>query len=243
MGCLSGAHQPGHPGRRADGRPLAHLGRARCEGPQPGDPAPHDPPGAQPDRGRPLHRGAARPARPPPARPSRPAPAFSSVLGRPRRTSAVLTSAYAAHLRGVVQQLRHVRGGHDRPVPGVGLHRGEPSTTSPLPALTMRDQTFAALGQGRRSFRRDAGRSSIRHGQPDLARVVTGTFDVPSYLTGTPGTSGSVLTEGSDGLPERRCRPRSTEPTSSARSPRRPPRLARRPSGSTATGCSTRPTR
>ena len=46
--------------RRADRHPLAHLGRARCHRPQPGDAAPRRPPGAQPDRGRSLHRGAAR---------------------------------------------------------------------------------------------------------------------------------------------------------------------------------------
>ncbi len=64
----------------------------------------------------------------------------------------------------------------------------------------MRDQTFAALGKG-------VGPFAVAHdhidppGQPDLTRVVTGTFDVPDYLTGTPGSLGSVLTEGADGLP------------------------------------------
>jgi hypothetical protein len=67
----------------------------------------------------------------------------------------------------------------------------------------MRDQTFAAL-------RRNVGPFMVTSvvsdppGEPDLARVVKGTFDVPSYLTGAAGSAGSLLAEGPDGLPEHR---------------------------------------
>ncbi len=125
-----------------------------------------------------------------------PGPGFSMVLGS---SSPAVGSAYTGHLRGVVRQLRHF---------GVGTARlylawdftvaSEHNLTAP--ALTMRDQTFAALGRGVAPFSvtQDEVDPSA---SPHLARVVTGSFDVPSYLSGTPGSAGSALTEGADGLP------------------------------------------
>jgi hypothetical protein len=67
----------------------------------------------------------------------------------------------------------------------------------------MRDQTFAALDGHVGTFRVTKVVDDPPS-EPDLARVVTGTFSVPSYLTGPSGSSGSVLTEGPKGLPVHR---------------------------------------
>jgi hypothetical protein len=67
----------------------------------------------------------------------------------------------------------------------------------------MRDQTFAALHNGVGSFTVTKVVDDPP-GNPALARVVTGSFDVPSYLSGPAGSSRSVLTEGTDGLPVHR---------------------------------------
>jgi hypothetical protein len=130
-----------------------------------------------------------------------PSPAFAAVLASTGAGSAI-SSAYAAHLHTVVAQLAHL---------GVRTSRlflawdFTVASTRDLtePALIMRDQTFAALGD-------DVGPFSVTSvvndppAQPSLARVVTGTFSVPSYLSGSPGMAGSVLTEGPDGLPVHR---------------------------------------
>jgi hypothetical protein len=146
-----------------------------------------------------------------------PGPAFAGVLGRspsppgtPHSSASgagvgtgtgtgAVSSAYGDHLRAVVQEL------HRDGVSSSGLFLAWDFTVDSTrnltaPALTMRDQTFASLGQG-------VGAYTVTKdvvdppGQPDLARVVTGTFAVPSYLTGTPGATGSLLDVGTTGLP------------------------------------------
>jgi len=123
-----------------------------------------------------------------------PSPAFASVLG-PSGSGA----PYAAHLRSVVAQLRQDGVG------SAGLFLAWDFTVASTrnitqPALTMRDQTFAALGNGVGPF--TVTKEVVDpHGQPDLARVVIGTFAVPSYLKGPPGSPQSLLDEAPDGLP------------------------------------------
>ncbi len=59
--------------------------------------------------------------------------------------------------------------------------------------LAMRDDAFGQLGEAAPAFTVTAVRPSTRS---NLAREVEGTYEVPSYLTGT-GASGSVLNNGS----------------------------------------------
>ncbi len=129
-----------------------------------------------------------------------PGPAFSAVLGlEAPRNGAVPDTAYVADLQEVLRQLRHV-GLNDQ-----GLYLAWDFTVASAanitgPAVTMRDQTFAALHRRLGSF---SVTSVVKDppGRPELAREVLGTFDVPSYLSGPPGSAQSVLTEGPDGLP------------------------------------------
>jgi hypothetical protein len=134
-----------------------------------------------------------------------PSAAFSAVLHSSDATASLagVPAAYADHLRGVVREL-----GRD----GVGTNglflawdfSVDSARNLTAPALTMRDQTFAAVGRNVGPF---TVTSVINDpsGQPDLARVVKGTFDVPSYLTGAPGSPGSLLAEGRDGQPQHRA--------------------------------------
>jgi hypothetical protein len=132
-----------------------------------------------------------------------PAPAFAAVLGSTSPVPGGPDSAYTDHLRSVVRELR--RNG----LGAAGLFLAWDFTVaSPRnitqPALTMRDQTFAALAKGPGSFT-VTKEVDNPPGQPDLARIVNGTFDVPSYLSGTPGSVESRLTEGPGGLPQHRA--------------------------------------
>jgi hypothetical protein len=68
------------------------------------------------------------------------------------------------------------------------------------PALTMRNQTFASLKGGVGAFTVTKVEDDPPS-KPSLARVITGSFSVPSYLSGPPGSQGSVLTVGADDLP------------------------------------------
>jgi hypothetical protein len=127
-----------------------------------------------------------------------PGPAFASVLGGGGAATG-LTPAYAAHLRGVVNTLAHSG------VPSRGMFDAWDFTVASTPditqpALTMRDQTFAALGTGVGPF---TVTKVVNHPSDNrsLWRVVIGTFDVPSYLSGPGGSTGSTLTVGSNGLP------------------------------------------
>jgi hypothetical protein len=127
-----------------------------------------------------------------------PGTAFASVL-ESSSSAPGLSAAYAAHLRKVVDELA------DHGVGSNGLFLAWDFTVASArnltePALTMRDQTFAALDGHVGPFRVTKVVDDPPS-DPDLARVVTGTFSVPSYLTEPPGSSGSVLTEGPDGLP------------------------------------------
>lgn len=132
--------------------------------------------------------------------PITPSAGFAAVLGSSTPPPSGMRDAYEAHLRSVVQQL-----GRDG-IARAGLYLAWDFTVASTrsitkPALTMRDQTFTALGHGAGAYRVTQTIADPT-GQPDLARIVTGTFDVPSYLSATPGTRAAVLTIGSSGLPE-----------------------------------------
>jgi hypothetical protein len=73
------------------------------------------------------------------------------------------------------------------------------STTGRL--LHMRDDAYAALGQGVPAFDVQSVEEPADPADP-VARRILGTFEVPSYLTGT-GATGSRLELGPDGLPVR----------------------------------------
>jgi hypothetical protein len=127
-----------------------------------------------------------------------PGPAFASVLGT-GTASATLSAPYLSHLRTVVYELRR------HGVTSQGLYLAWDFTVASTrnitqPALAMRDQTFATLGHGVGAFQVTKVVNDPAS-NPALARVVTGTFDVPSYLSGPAGSSGSVLTEGPNGVP------------------------------------------
>ena len=65
--------------------------------------------------------------------------------------------------------------------------------------LHMRDDAFEALGDEAPSFTVE---SVIEGPEPTIARTITGTYQVPLYLT-DDGVPGSRLTQGPGGLPER----------------------------------------
>ncbi|MHB1582777.1 MAG: hypothetical protein ACYCU7_04410 [Acidimicrobiales bacterium] len=106
----------------------------------------------------------------------------------------------ATHLRSVVAELaRHG-------ISSNGLYLAWDFTVASrqnltAPALDMRDRVLGQLGHV-------APRFTVTKvvddppGDPSLAREVTGTFDVPSFLTGPAGVPGSVLETGPGGLPE-----------------------------------------
>ena len=132
-----------------------------------------------------------------------PAPAFAAVLGATAPVAGGPDRAYTVHLRSVVRELR--RDG----VGAAGLFLAWDFTVASRrnltqPALTMRDQTFTALAKGPGPFTvtREVDNPPA---QADLARIITGTFDVPSYLSGTPGSVEARLTEAPGGLPEHRA--------------------------------------
>jgi len=127
-----------------------------------------------------------------------PGVAFASVLGTGGLAGG-LSAAYAGHLRGVVAQL--AKNG----VTSKGLYLAWDFTVASTvdltqPALIMRDQTFAGLGTGVGPFRVTTVVDDPAANQ-SLSRVITGTFDVPSYLSGAAGTTASVLTEDAHGHP------------------------------------------
>ncbi len=129
--------------------------------------------------------------------PIAPAPGFAAVLAGSSATG--LSARYASHLRDVVTALK--RDG----IGPAGMFLAWDFTVASArnltqPALIMRDQTFGSLAGGVEPFTV----TKVVDNPPDtpnLARVVTGSFSVPSYLSGPPGAQGSVLTEGKDGLP------------------------------------------
>jgi len=63
--------------------------------------------------------------------------------------------------------------------------------------LRMRDDAFGRLGEAVPEFTVDQVENDVR---PEIARRITGTYRVPSYLTGDGGP-GSSLAYGADGLP------------------------------------------
>ncbi len=122
----------------------------------------------------------------------------TALLGKGIATS--VSPAYASHLRTDVATLAHAG------VSSRGLYLAwdftvASTTNITAPALTMRNQTFDALGTGVGPYLVTKVTNNPR-GQPNLRRIVTGYFDVPSYLSGSGGANGSVLTETADGQPE-----------------------------------------
>ncbi len=108
------------------------------------------------------------------------------------------TPAYEAHLGRVVATL--ARYGVTRR----GLYLAWDFTVDSrqnltAPALAMRTRAFAALGGRPPTYRLTA--VDDHPSTPSLARMITGEVVVPSFLTGTEGTQGTVLTEGKGGLP------------------------------------------
>ena len=109
------------------------------------------------------------------------------------------SSAYLSHLRQVVAEL----GKHG--VTKNGVYEAWDFTVASRqsltgPALAMRNQAFATLGTGVPAYTV----SSVVNDPstaPQDARKVVGTFSVPSFLTGPEGTAGTVLDEGTGGLP------------------------------------------
>jgi hypothetical protein len=65
--------------------------------------------------------------------------------------------------------------------------------------LHIRDDAFATIGNGAPSFTVTNVQDNV---DTNIFRRVTGTFQVPNYLTGT-GAAGSVFNTGPDGLPQR----------------------------------------
>ncbi|MGH9082247.1 MAG: hypothetical protein ACRDWN_02780, partial [Acidimicrobiales bacterium] len=106
---------------------------------------------------------------------------------------------YLAHLRQVVAAL-----GRDG-VAEKGLYEAWDFTVASRqdltgPALAMRDQAFTGLGSEMPPYT-VASVADDPSTAPQVARKVTGTFVVPSFLDGTAGAPGTVLTEGANGLP------------------------------------------
>lgn len=136
---------------------------------------------------------------------------FESVLGTGRCHTAGhgIDPAYGAHLEQVVKTL-----GSDGVSTG-GLYLAwdftvDSATNLTGPELAMRNEAFKALGTQPPSYTvttvvtAPTATTSITHSKtnlPDQARQIEGTFTVPSFLTGTEGTPGTTLTEGTDGLP------------------------------------------
>jgi len=126
-----------------------------------------------------------------------PAPAFPAYRDRQRATSPEV-EARRPHTDEVLGLLGHA---------GVGrrdLHLAWDFTAASArslaaPMLHMRDDAYAALGSGVPAFRVTEARDDV---DPHVARRVTGTFAVPSYLTGGGGP-GSRLAQGANGLPAR----------------------------------------
>jgi hypothetical protein len=131
-----------------------------------------------------------------------PASGFAAVLRSAEKSPPGLriSAPFEAHLRSVVQQLG--RDGIGRAGMYLAWDFTVASTRSiTATALTMRNQTFAALGHGVGAYTVTQDIVDPK-GQPDLARIVVGTFDAPNYLSAVPGATSAVLTVGSNGLPE-----------------------------------------
>ncbi len=128
-----------------------------------------------------------------------PQPGFGSVLANARQKSAH-EQLHQDHLRQVLAIL------NSHGVPDTGMFLAWDFTVASEqnltgPELAMRNQSFATLGMHAPTFQ-ITGVQNNPSADTHVARVVTGTFQVPDYLS-TPGiTSGSVLNENPAGVPE-----------------------------------------
>jgi hypothetical protein len=129
-----------------------------------------------------------------------PAAFAAAVLGSSSASGYTpLSAAYAAHLRGVVATLS------DHGVSTRGLYLAWDFTVASRPNLTstaldMRNEVFAQLGSGVPSFKVTNVVTDPRS-NPSLSREISGTFDVPSFLTQPAGVSGTELVTNSNGNP------------------------------------------
>jgi hypothetical protein len=131
--------------------------------------------------------------------PIAPGPAFAAVLGHGPVPQGV-TSAFLGHERALVSYLAA------KGVPTAGLQVAWDFTVASTQNITgdaihMRDVAMAQLGSGAPSFTVTSVADQTESQNRSTARVVTGTFSVPSFLSGPGGPYGSVLNLGSDGLP------------------------------------------
>lgn len=133
-----------------------------------------------------------------------PGPMFAAVLsGRP--SSDPHTEAHEEHLGSLLPELSRAGVGKS------GLYEAWDFTVASEsnitePALYMRNQSFAALNGGVSKFTvssvtNDPSDPSFPQEKGNVVREITGTFDVPNYLTEPGGPPGSVLNWGADGLP------------------------------------------
>ena len=113
---------------------------------------------------------------------------------------APLPAPYATHLKHVLATLSRA-GVSER-----GLYVAWDFTVASRqnltsPALDMRNEVFHQLGNNVPSFTVTKVVADPKD-KPSLAREVTGTFDVPSFLSGPAGQSGTELVTGADGTPK-----------------------------------------
>jgi hypothetical protein len=124
---------------------------------------------------------------------------FRDLLGQAAPGCPAVSAAYQAHIRQEVAIL--TRDGISKKTLWLAWDFTVDSKKNlTAPALAMRNEAFAALG-GRVPTYTLTSVTFDPATRPSLAREVTGTVTVPSFLTGTEGVPGTVLTEGSDGLP------------------------------------------
>ena len=124
-----------------------------------------------------------------------PSPAFRAYRDGQRTTDAAF-EARRAHLDEVFDALESAGVARDE------LQLAFDFTIASTEGLTgrmihMRDDAFARLGDAAPSFTVDQVEENVR---PEIMRRITGTYRVPSYLTGD-GSPGSSLAYGADGLP------------------------------------------
>ena len=126
-----------------------------------------------------------------------PGPAFRDLRDGIRSTDATI-EARRPHLDQLFAALQHAGVAHgDLFLAWDFTVASERSLAGPM--LHMRDDAFATLGGKAPSFRVT---QVATNPDPSLARIVTGMFTVPSYLSGD-GQPGSRLVLDADGLPRR----------------------------------------
>jgi hypothetical protein len=132
--------------------------------------------------------------------PIAPGPAFAAVLRRAPAPSGV-TDAFLTHERALVSYLA------TKDVASTDLEVAWDFTVASTKNLTgaaihMRDVAMAQLGDRAPSFTVTSVANPTMSQNRSVARVVTGTFSVPSFLNASGGPYGSTLNLDPDGLPQ-----------------------------------------